>query len=204
MNIKTLEICGIKSALHGMRNPMDSWAKGDSIQIGDTNLVTIGDNDADLSRRLQNAGEEHAKHLRMIIVWADIVAPRYWWTEFDTYRAGVEKISCSTMHKLMARHIGESDFENDCADGYTLSKVVELLNDQMDQYRDEENNVLKREYWRGIIQMLPQSYLQKRTVMMSYAALRKMYNQRKGHKLKEWETFRNWVEGLPYAWMITE
>lgn len=204
MNIKTLEICGIKSALHGMRNPMDSWAKGDSIQIGDTNLVAIGDNDADLSRRLQTAGEEHAKHLRMIIVWADIVAPRYWWNEFDTYRAGVEKISCSTMHKLMARHLEESDFESDCADGYTLSKVVELLNDQMDQYRDEENNVLKREYWRGIIQMLPQSYLQKRTVMMSYAALRKMYRQRQGHKLKEWETFRNWVEGLPYAWMITE
>ena len=138
------------------------------------------------------------------ILWADIVAPRYWWNEFDTYRAGVEKISCSTMHKLMARHLEESDFENDCADGYALSKVVELLNDQMDQYRDEENNVRKREYWRGVIQMLPQSYLQKRTVMMSYAALRKMYNQRKGHKLKEWETFRNWVEGLPYAWMITE
>ena len=205
MNIETLEFCGIKSALHGMRNPKDSWAKGDSVAVDGTNLMIVGDNDCDLSMRLQSAGDEHAKHLRMIMVWADIVAPRYWWTEFDTYRAGVEKISCSTMHKLMARHLTtEDDFENDCVDGFALENTVKLINDQMDQYKEEDNPAPKKQYWRGIIQMLPQSYLQKRTVMMSYAALRNIYRQRKGHKLKEWETFRNWVEGLPYAWMITE
>ena len=139
------------------------------------------------------------------MVWADIIAPRYWWTEFDTYRIGVEKVSCSTMHRLTARPIRESDFSDDCADSFILHNLVDFMNEMMKKYHDEKDPDLKKQYWRTIIQTLPQSYLQRRTVMMSYAALRNIYRQRKGHKLSEWQEFRKWVEEeLPCSWMITD
>ena len=218
MNIKTIEVAGFRPALHGMRNPMNSWDKSDTVYhtteehypdepFHTTIDFLLGENDADLSRRLQNAGPEHCKHLRMIMVWADITAPRYWWQEFDTYRVGVEKVSCSTMHKLMARPLTLDDFEHSGIDDGTvvqyLEAAISILNMDIHHY----NNVIpeqKKSIWRGIIQTLPQSYLQKRTVMMSYAALRNIYRQREGHKLQEWQTFREWVESLPESWMITE
>ena len=198
MKIKTIEVGGIHAAIHAMRNPMDSWEKSDSV------TGKVGEKDKELSMKLAKAGTEHAKHLRMIMVWADIKAPRYWWTEFDTYRVGVEKLSCSTMHKLMARPVDVDDFENDGMSPIALDNVIDYINADMHLYENSSDPETKNTLWRGIIQLLPQSYLQKRTVMMSYAALRNIYRQRKGHKLKEWEQFRKWVEKLPESWMITD
>ena len=198
MKIKTLEVAGIHSALHAMRNPMDSWEKGDSV------TGKVGEKDMELSKKLAKSGTEHAKHLRMIMVWADIKAPRYWWTEFDTYRVGVEKVSCSTMHKLMARPVEVDDFENDGISPIALDNVIDYINGDMNLYKNTSDPETKNILWRGIIQLLPQSYRQKRTVMMSYAALRNIYRQREGHKLNEWQQFREWIEGLPESWMITE
>ena len=199
MHIKTLEVAGFFSALKAMRNPMDSWAKSDSRR------GSVGKKDRELSMKLAKAGTEHAKHLRMIQVWADITAPRYWWTEFDTYRLGVEKVSCSTMHTLMKRELTVDDFEHDSYPMIELTETTDGINSQMDLYRQYENDPETRKVvWRGIIQMLPQSFLQTRTVMMSYAALRNIYRQREGHKLKEWHQFREWVETLPESWMITD
>ena len=198
MNIKTIEVAGIHSALHAMRNPMDSWEKGDSV------TGQVGENDKELSKKLAKSGTEHAKHLRMIMVWADIKAPRYWWTEFDTYRVGVEQVSCSPMHKLRARPVKVDDFENDGISPIALDNVIDYINGDMNLYKNTSDPETKNILWRGIIQLLPQSYRQKRTVMMSYAALRNIYRQRKGHKLNEWQQFREWIEGLPESWMITE
>lgn len=198
MNIKTVELAGIHSAIHAMRNPMDSWDRSDTVP------GKVGDKDRELSMKLAHAGTEHSKHLRMVVVWADITAPRYWWTEFDTYRAGVEKVSCSTMHTLMRRPLEEKDFECGCASPIALEKTIEFINSDMELYKNMVDPEAKEVVWRGIIQLLPQSFLQKRTVMMSYAALRNIYRQREGHKLKEWEYFREWVRKLPESWMITD
>ena len=199
MKIKTLEVGGIHSALIAMRNPMDSWDRSDSV------TGRVGEKDKQLSMKLAKAGTEHSKHLRMIVVWANITAPRYWWQEMDTYRAGVEKLSCSTMHKLMARPLEVEDFENDSVSPIALEQTIQYINGDMELYKQNENDEeVKKTLWRGIIQLLPQSYRQKRTVMMSYAALRNIYRQREGHKLKEWQQFREWVEGLPESWMITD
>lgn len=212
MEIKTLEFAGLRSALHGMRNPMNSWEKADSkfdvvnnyshgIEIVED--WSVGDADKDLSVRLQTAGPEHCKHLRQIMVWADITAPRYWWNEFDTYRIGVEKVSCSTMHKLMDRELTLDDFEFDEKEKLEDATVF-TLNSMITVYKEIIDADEKKKIWRKIIQHLPQSYLQKRTVMMSYAALRTIYRQRKWHKLREWEQFRKWAESLPESWMITD
>ena len=198
MKIKTIEVAGFHSAIHAMRNPLNSWQKSDS------SVGKVGVQDMRLSYKLAQAGTEHAKHLRMIMVWADITAPRYWWTEFDTYRIGVEKISCSTMHTLMKRDLTEDDFEKDSISPVHLEKTLESINSEMELYRETGDQEVKQMTWRGIIQSLPQSFLQKRTVMMSYAALRNIYRQREGHKLSEWHQFRAWVQTLPESWMITD
>ena len=208
MTIETLEVSGLEPALHAMRNPMDSWDKSDSQWEDIGNIIkmykffNVGEKDKDLSERLQAAGTEHCKHLRMVMVYADIKAPRYWWNEFDTYRAGVEKVSCSTMHKLMARPLCEDDFEHDCMNNEYLGYVIESINTSMEAWRFEHDQDVKKEIWRSIIQALPQSYLQKRTVMMSYAALRNIVRQREGHKLSEWKQFIDWCHKLPEDWMI--
>lgn len=212
MEIKTIETAGIEAALHAMRNPMNSWSKSDSVHWdpGEETIVKfdrftiVGPKDKELSTKLQKAGPEHCKHLRMVIVWADITAPRFWWTEFDTYRTGVEKVSCSTMHKLMARPLTIEDFEHNEGSELALSSVIRGINGRMETWKacldiDDSKAV---EVWREVVELLPQSYLQKRTVMMSYAALRNIVRQRKGHKLKEWSQFIEWAQTLPESWMI--
>ena len=201
IEIVTLQVGGIFPAMHGMRNPMSSWAKGDTF---DDSCVGIADKT--LSKKLSNAGDEHGKHLRMVMVWADIVAPRYWWQQFDTYRIGVEKNSCSTMHKLTAKPLTSVDFNlQDAEEEEWLEKaVIPRLNLLMEAYKAETDEVEKYSLWKKLINELPQGYYQRRTVMMSYAALRNMYHQRKGHKLKEWWQFCEWCEELPESWMITE
>lgn len=208
MIIQTKDVQGFEAAVYGMRNPMDSWGMSDSHWMyhdDDSKLqYEIGEKDKDLSIRLQKAGPEHCKHLRMIYVWADITAPRYWWNEADTYRFGVDKVSCSTMHKLMSKKLTEDDFEVDDKQNPEFQVFLQYMNDLMDEYRDEENTEEQRKIWRHIIQMLPQSYLQKRTVCISYAALRNIVRQRKGHKLMEWQIFIDWTHTLPNSWMIFE
>lgn len=217
MEIKTLEVGGFYSAMLAMRNPLNSWAKSDSAwdrQVYDgasgfgafTEDFLIGEKDKELSIRLQKAGPEHCKHLRMIQVWADITAPLTWWKQCDCYRFGVEKVSTSTMHTLMNRELTEGDFEPCNGDCYSqhLFETIGYLNSLICEYQKETNPDVKKRIWEYAIQNLPQSYLQKRTVMMSYAALRNIYRQREGHKLGDWKIFRDWVETLPESWMITE
>lgn len=222
MNITTLDVQGIMPAMHAMRNPMNSWDRSDTymmlnptehiadenaplFRIFDPEGVKVGENDKTLSMKLQKAGPEHCKHLRMIMVWADIEAPRYWWQEFDTYRQGVEKVSCSTMHKLTSRELTDEDFEVEKSNAwaYNHMRLVKYdLNTMIYEYKRENDPEEKEEIWRNLIQNLPQSYIQKRTVMMSYAALRNIIRQREGHKLREWKTFIDWAHTLPESWMI--
>lgn len=207
MIIRTLDIQGFDAAIRGMRNPMDSWNKSDSgwyVHDDESRCFLIGEKDKELSLRLQKAGPEHCKHLRMVYVWADITAPRFWWNEFDTYRAGVEKVSCSTMHKLMARPLTRDDFEHDCMNDEFLDYVIESLNTSMEAWRFERDQSVKKEIWRSVIEALPQSYLQKRTVCMSYAAIRNIVRQREDHKLNEWHQFTDWAHTLEHSWMIFE
>lgn len=221
MKITTLDVGGMMPAMHAMRNPMNSWDRNDTYMLikkadedventplfalFDPEKVVVGEKDKELSLKLQKAGPEHCKHLRMIVVWADIEAPRYWWQEFDTYRFGVEKVSCSTMHKLTSRKIVEDDFEFERGSGRSWRNIGEsvfILNEAIDMYNEEKDPAEKEQIWRYLIQNLPQSYIQKRTVMMSYAALRNIVKQRKGHKLREWKFFIDWARTLPESWMI--
>lgn len=207
MIIRTLDIQGFDAAIRGMRNPMDSWNKSDSrwyIHDDESRCFLIGEKDKELSLRLQKAGPEHCKHLRMIYVWADINSPIYWWKEMDTYRVGVEKVSCSTMHKLGSRYLTPEDFEHDSINDEYLDICLEYLNGSVASYRLCKDPKHKKEIWRGLIQALPECYLQRRTVCMSYAALRNVVGQREGHKLKEWGQFLDWAHTLENSWMIFE
>ena len=199
--IETLELAGISSALHAMRNPYDSWSRSDS-SVSD-GLYTVGAADHDLSKRLADAGTEHCKHLRMIVVYADITAPLYWWKEFDTYRAGVEKLSCSTMHTITNKEFELADFSVEhmtIGNREGFKGIINCLNTARANYRETKD----KKWWWQIIQTLPTSYNQKRTVMMSYAALRQICKQRKGHKLDEWHSFIDWCKTLPENWMIID
>lgn len=195
MNCTTLEVAGFIPALHGMRNPWESWNKTDS-SMNDGKVI-IGKNDLELAQKLIAAGSEHCKFLRMIQVWADINMPRYWWSEFDTYHFNT-KNSTSTMHKLLNREkeITEEMFviknDND------ISKhVIEQLEQLRQEYRKNPNNELLIRAKR----ILPEGFLQMRTVNTNYSELRNIYFQRKNHRLKEeWqEVFCKWIETLPYA-----
>lgn len=202
IKIRTLEVAGIGPAIHAMRNPYDSWEKSD------THQGKIGDKDRELSDKLSTAGTEHCKHLRMCMVWAEIEkAPIYWWKEFDTYRMGVEKLSCSTMHTIMNKPLQLSDFSCEHLTVIGTQRLLETI-DTLNEYRRLYNMVddkeLKKLYWWQFIQLLPSSYNQRRTVMMSYAALRQICKQRKGHKLDEWHAFIDWCKTLPESWMILD
>jgi len=196
MRIKTLEATGIGPAIRAMRNPYESYERSDTV------LGRIGERDAELAESLAKAGPPHCKHLRMIQVWAEIWAPRFWWQEFDTNRIGVEKVSCSTMHKLTSRPLSREDFEWD-GKMSDLDELIRWLNIRILAHNTAKTEEEKERAFRILKQSLPESFIQRRTVMMSYQALRNMYEQRKGHRLKEWQIFRSWCETLPEAWLIT-
>ena len=204
INIELLEMSGIGSAIKGMRNPMNSWEKGDSYYIWpDDTEFHIGPNDHDLMMKLRNAGTDHRKFMRMIIVYADITAPLYWWKEFDTYKVGTVANSCSTMHKIADKEFTLDDFSHEHLNKETLIKlqeVIEYLNISRDCFRSDSS---RKDYWWQMIQLLPSSYNQKRTVMMNYEVLANMYESRKDHKLDEWRDFCKWAETLPYSELIT-
>ena len=204
---------GWDAAIRGMRNPLNSWSKSDSRFYGKYhNPLVIGENDLNLMKRLIIGGTEHRKFLRMIMVTVDINAPLYWWKEFDTYKVGTVANSCSTMHKIHSKKFTLDDFSHDHllgadygwvtdAEGYkwcdpttTLETIVNLLNACRDNFIATKD----KRWWWQMIQLLPSSYNQKRTVQLNYEVLLTQYHQRKGHKLDEWRQFCKWVETLPY------
>ena len=225
IKIENTEIVGWEAAIRGMRNPLNSWEKSDSkwysIGIPTSNPAAIndkylsqkyciGDNDLDLMKRLRNAGTDHRKFMRMITVYVDITAPLYWWKEFDTYKVGTVANSCSTMHKIHAKEFTLEDFScehlfdtpesefNDSMD--VLKEVIDILN----LYRDRfVKNPHRKDYWWQLIQLLPSSYNQRRTVMLNYEVLANIYKSRRNHKLDEWHVFCEWIENLPYSELIT-
>ena len=218
LKIEHTEVVGWEHAIRGMRNPMNSWAKSDSQTCTSCNGCLpgqecerykngtfIGPNDLDLMTRLRNAGTDHRKFMRMITVYLDITAPLYWWKEFDTYKVGTVANSCSTMHKIAAKEFTLEDFSCEHLENSWLAhlkETIRLLNDARDAY-NWCNTDAKKEWWWQMIQLLPSSYNQKRTVMLNYEVLANIYKSRRNHKLDEWHTFCDWVESLPYSELIT-
>ena len=188
---------------------------------GSMSLIEIGPNDYDLMTRLRNAGTDHRKFMRMIEVYVDITAPLHWWKEYDTYKVGTVANSCSTMHKIAAKEFTLDDFShehlgvlipaelNDGEEVFqnlwieSLKRTIEDLNIARGFYIREQNSDLKKKYWLQMIQLLPTSYNQKRTIMLSYEVLANIYKSRRNHKLDEWHTLCDWIEGLPYSEIIT-
>lgn len=238
LKIENTEVVGWEAAIRGMRNPMNSWEKSDSIFVEDgeyhdicgnngpyNGTVTdteaffeMGEKDLDLMSRLRNSGTDHRKFMRMITVYLDITAPLYWWKEFDTYKVGTVANSCSTMHKIAEKEFEEGDFSVEHlfdaeSEGiefpiiygeehtpiWSLHITVRMLN----FYREKYLKTKDKKYWWQMIQLLPSSYNQRRTVMLNYEVLANIYKSRRNHKLDEWHTFCDWVESLPYSDLIT-
>lgn len=210
MKFELTETWGFEHALRGMRNPKESWSKSDSIMLmeneNDTWYVKpkIGESDMQLAQTLIRAGSEHRKFMRQIFVSVDITAPLYWWKEFDTYKVGTVANSTSTMHKLASTPITLDCFETDDVEildvyNYELSVWWDDLIGHLEALRTKYNETKDKRYWKELIRLLPESWLQKRTITMNYENLLNMYHQRKNHKLSEWHAFCEWVETLPYA-----
>ena len=198
IKIENVDVYGFEAAIRGARNPMNSWHLMDSCT--NNGEFEIGEKDYDLLRRLTIAGPEHRKWNRMVTVTMDITAPLYWWKEFDTYKVATVANSCSTMHKIQAKEFELDDFSHE----HLIS--LRLLNDTIDElnyYRDIYNKTKDKKYWWQMIQNLPSSFNQKRTVHLNYETLGAMYRQRRHHKLTEWREFCNMIEGLPYSEFIT-
>lgn len=205
IKIENVEVMGWEAAIRGMRNPMNSWDKSDSHYWESSNRFEVGLNDLNLMKRLRAAGTDHGKFMRMITVYLDITAPLYWWKEFDTYKVGTVANSCSTMHKIHAKEFTLDDFSHEHLENswlVHLKETIKLLNDARDAY-NWCNTDAKKEWWWQLIQSLPSSYNQRRTVMLNYEVLANMYKSRKNHKLDEWVEFCKWIETLPYSELIT-
>lgn len=198
MKFEDTEVWGFEHAIRGMRNPLESWKKSDSFIKSPHNYYVIGPNDMKLMKTLIKAGPEHRKFLRQIFISVDITAPLYWWKEFDTYKVGTVTDSCSTMHKLKDTPITVDCFEMDDYCGFFETPWKNLIA-LLEQCRKEYNETKDKRYWKELIRLLPESWLQKRTVTMSYENVANMYSQRMNHKLTEWsEDFIQWADNLPY------
>lgn len=227
------EVVGWEAAIRGMRNPMNSWKKSDTLFFeegtyydingnsgvynGDEESIDLGINDLDLMQKLATGGPVHAKYRRMITVYVDINAPLYWWKEFDTYKVGTVANSCSTMHKIHDKEFTMEDFSCEHLTSESkevLKNVMCLLNDARDCYlkhdhmKEKDENYFvseitcKKDLWWQMIQLLPSSYNQKRTIMLNYEVLAGIYPMRKDHKLDEWHDFCKWIKSLPYGEII--
>lgn len=227
LKVENVEILGWEHAIRGMRNPKNSWAKSDSgpeCPYGKEKCCgecqqnfCIGPNDKQLMMTLRNAGTDHRKFMRMITVYLDITAPLYWWKEFDTYKVGTVANSCSTMHKIAEKEFTLENFSCEhllsywgeekvnptiiypCTPMQHLNQTIACLNVCRKKYLETKD----KKYWWQMIQLLPSSYNQRRTVMLNYEVLANIYKSRRNHKLDEWHTFCDWIEGLPYSALIT-
>lgn len=204
IKIENVEVVGMKAAVRGMRNPKNSWEKSDS-SVVDGHSFFVGDNDFALMRTLANAGTDHGKFMRMITVYLDVTAPLYWWKEFDTYKVGTVANSCSTMHKIADKEFTLDDFSCEHLEPDSLAvleSVIHTMNVHRKWFIDNVLDNPKADWWQ-MIQLLPSSYNQKRTVMLNYAVLRNIYHARKDHKLDEWHYFCDWIESLQCSELIT-
>lgn len=230
LKLENTEVVGWEHAIRGMRNPKNSWSKSDSCTKGSVwcnefcgepiptcdkeSGLCIGPNDHGLMSQLADGGPVHAKYRRMIAVYVDITAPLYWWKEFDTYKVGTVANSCSTMHKIHSKEFYEEDFsfekieaafdeyEGDDAIHTAYCETQHIIS-ALNRLRYRYNETKDRKYWDAMIQILPSSYNQKRTIMLNYEVLVGIYKWRRNHKLDEWHTFCDWIEELPYSELIT-
>ena len=190
-----------KSIIMGMRNPLNSWHKSDSDFTFD--ILEMGENDYNLMKRLRNAGVDHRKFMRMITVYMDIECPLYWWKEFDTYKISTVANSCSTMHKIHAKEFTLDDFSHEHLSDFNRNVVLDgVIIKQLNKERECYLETKDKEYWWQMIQLLPSSYNQKRTILLNYEVLSNMYKSRKNHKLDEWRNFCDWIKTLPYSELI--
>ncbi len=213
IKIENVDIYGWETAIRGMRNPMNSWDKSDSeFTPWDSTDFKIGSADFALMSKLCNTGSDHRKFMRMITVYLDITAPLYWWKEFDTYKVGTVANSCSTMHRIAAKEFTLDDFSHEHLIEYpipdifqtkspldVLYSIVDMLNICREKYLETKDKT----YWWQLIQLLPSSYNQCRTIQLNYEVLANIYKSRKHHKLDEWLGFCAWIETLPYSELIT-
>lgn len=247
LKIENTDVVGWEHAIRGMHNPMGSWNKRDSYYcvgpacpedaminwcknecpyyktIDCENNVSspyfVGPKDFNLMSCLRDAGTDHRKFMRMIVVYLDITAPLYWWKEFDTYKVGTIANSCSTMHKIADKEFTLNDFSceylytEDDVDGmyysstaeeeFTSTDVLKVIIEALNNYRKMYLATMDKKHWWQMVQLLPSSYNQRRTVMLNYEVLTNIYKSRKNHKLDEWVKFCKWVENLPYSTLIT-
>ena len=232
LKIEKTEVVGWEAAIRGMRNPMNSWEQSDTDYETCYNTAyelppKIGPNDHGLMEKLRNAGTDHRKFMRMIEVYVDITAPLYWWKEFDTYKVGTVANSCSTMHKIAAKEFTLDDFscehlncepyhrhwiesatvDEDITSPHkvwmTSLDILRCTIEMLNVYRESYLETKDKQDWLQMIQLLPSSYNQKRTIMLNYEVLANIYKSRRNHKLDEWHTLCDWIEGLPYSDLIT-
>lgn len=190
-------VMNFEGAIRGARNPMASWNRIDSYYDGDGEYV-LGENDLNLAKKLCKAGSDHRKFIRQILVSVDITAPLYWWKEFDTYKVATVANSTSTMHKIHSRPFEMSDFSCDRLTAGGV-KALESLLEYLEDCRIKFVETKDKAYWYDIIQLLPESYNQTRTITMNYENLLNMYYARRNHKLAEWHTYCDWILTLPYT-----
>lgn len=222
LKIENTKVVGWEEAIRGMRNPMNSWSKSDSYRysgkgpsLEEAGLIDpltgchtcfeVGDNDLSLMKKLRNAGTDHRKFMRMITVYMDIIAPLYWWKEYDTYKVGTVANSCSTMHKISAKEFTLDDFSHEHLQEDSiavLESVIHTMNVHREWFNEKALDDPKIDWWQ-MIQLLPSSYNQRRTVMLNYEVLANMYKSRKNHKLDEWRTFCEYIKTFPYSELIT-
>lgn len=221
LKIKNVEIHGWEPSIRGMRNPKNSWKKSDSEFVATDDdhhdicgnfgpgygsygweEAVIGENDLNLMTTLRDAGTDHRKFMRMIVVYMDVTAPLYWWKEYDTYKVGTVANSCSTMHKIAEKEFTLDDFSCEHLIGIAkddLHGTTSVLNHFRKLYLQSKD----KKYWWQMIQLLPSSYNQRRTIMLNYEVLANIYKSRRNHKLDEWHTFCDLIESLPYSELIT-
>lgn len=197
IKIEKSVVMNLEGAMRGARNPLNSWNRSDSVYDKDGNYI-LGENDLSLAKRLCKAGSDHRKFIRQILVSVDITAPLYWWKEFDTYKVATVANSTSTMHKIHSKPFDIGDFSHDHMSDGAL-KAMDAILEYLEDCRVKFIETKDKAYWYDMIQLLPESYNQKRTVTMNYENLLNMYYARKNHKLSEWHTYCEWIMTLPYT-----
>ena len=213
LKIENVEIAGWEATIRGMRNPKNSWDRSDSEFLelsGNCDapislLENIGPNDMGLMMNLAKGGPVHAKYRRMITVWFDVTAPMFWWKEFDTYKIGTVRNSCSTMHKIHVKPFDMDDFSHEGCDEVPFARMaMEELIKTLETLRTLFNETQEKRYWRALIELLPSNYNMRATICTNYEVLGHIRFDRKGHKVDEWHTFCEFVEGLPYSEIMTQ